>query len=125
MTPEEFIKALKIVVHDTSIKDVVETLEDPPGRRPPEKIKDLSHWFTALSEDDQSKVIEVIRQSVHAALFSSLCVLDGVRAIEPAGEKGVLKLQYCKGDNKTTLNDQNSQDLHDLYQAMTWEEVYK
>jgi hypothetical protein len=82
MSQEEFITAIKTVVHDAAIEDMKETLVQPSGRNPDQKIRELSAWFNNLSESHKMQAMELVRQSVHASIFGILCVLDGVRTIE-------------------------------------------
>ena len=124
MNQDDFIKAVKLVVHDAAINGVVKTLVRPPGRRPHAKLKRLSDWFNTLSDKDKKQVQDIIRQSVHAAVFNSLCVLDGVAAIEPTPEKGELRLDFQKDGKIARLNGSGLELLHDLYQAAVQGEVF-
>jgi hypothetical protein len=59
-----------------------------------------------------------MREAVELAVFSFLCVLDGVSAIEDEPEKGVLTLRYIKRDEDLLLNDPADEFLHDTYNAL-------
>lgn len=124
MNRGEFVKALKLVVHDRSVSDVVQTIENPPGRQPPRRATELARWDSELSDADKRFVREIVLRSVHAATHSLLCVLDGVLAIEDPPEKGTLDLRYRKGRQESPLNGPEGEELHDLYQAEVWQEVY-
>jgi hypothetical protein len=124
MTPQEFIEALKSVVHDSSARAVIDSLESPSGRNPPPKIRQLSEWFCSLSKEDQNNLYQVILLAVHSTLFGTLCVLDGVRAIEDSNDKGAFKLYFEKHGQKILLNDPAIETLHDRYQTSTWDEVF-
>lgn len=125
MTPENFIRALKIAVHDSGIRAVRDTLEHPPGRKPPTSIVELSEWYHSLSDTDKEKLMQVVQHAVHASVFGFLCVLDGVRAIEDTQKKGELELCYVRDGVRTLLNDQGEECLHDIYQGEVYEEVFR
>ncbi len=123
MTPEEFIEAIKHVVHDSAIRHVISSLKQPPGRQPPQHSQALSQWYNGLSESEQQVVTDIVTSAVHATVFDFLCVLDGVIAIESSPKKSQLELNAVKDNRQTRLNDQRK-DLHDIYQALVWEEVF-
>lgn len=124
MNQEDFITAVRMAVHDRAIEGVKAQLTQPPGRKPYEKIKELSVWFNALPESDKVQITEVIRLSVHATIFSMLCVFDGVTAIESTPEKGELRLIFIKDGKHTHLNDPEVEMLHDRYQSQIQVEVF-
>ena len=61
-------------------------LNNPPGRRPSDKLKLRSEWFRKLNDEDQEFVRETIYEAVNAGIFHLLCVIDGVAVIDD--EKG-------------------------------------
>lgn len=123
MNQEEFIAAIKIAVHDSSIRGMNELLSSPPGRRPRPKLKRNSEWFNSLQETERQRVEDIITDSVHFTLFNFLCVLDGVKVIEDTVEKGRLQLYFTKNGEKTLLNSEVGEMLHDLYQSVVQDEV--
>ena len=124
MTPEDFIRALKVVIHDAGIRAVRETLERPSGRTPQRSVVKLFDWYHSLSDADRQKLTEVVQHAVHASIFNFLCVLDGVCAIEDTQKKGELELCYLRDGVRTLLNDPDAEFLHDLYQGEVYEEVF-
>ena len=124
MNKDEFIEAIKVVVHDSAIKGMQTNLASPPGRTPHEKTKEISRWFNSLPEEDKHQVEEIIKQAVHASVFGFLCVLDGVRAIESTSEKGSLELIFNKNGDKNLINDEHGDMLHDIYQSLSYDEVF-
>lgn len=114
MNAHTFIDAIKETVIEDSIKSIKSNLENPPGKKPDNKIVELSQWFNSANANDQSLILKLIRESVEMSIFGFLCVLDGVRAIENSEEKGVLKLFYEDGSQSVLLNDPNNDYLHDL-----------
>lgn len=125
MNKDEFVAAIKVAVHDSAINGMKTNLAFPPGRRPHEKAKGTSSWFNSLPEEDKHQVEEIIKQTVHASVFGFLCVLDGVRAIESTPEKGSLELIFNKNGNKTVINDERGEMLHDIYQSGVYAEIYE
>lgn len=70
------------------IEGVEEGLSDgPPGRKPSPDAVARHMWFRALSTEDQSRVLEVIRECVDSAIFGVLGVLDGVSGGNPVEGK--------------------------------------
>lgn len=59
-------------------------------------------------------VKKVIAESVDMSVFSFLCVLDRVSAIENAGKKGGLVLTFKKNEISTWLNNPDEDYLHDF-----------
>ena len=125
MNQDDFIKGIKVAVHDAAIQAVAKTLAHPPGRRPHAKLKRLSDWFNALPDGDKKALLEIIRQSVHASIFNILCVLDGVVPIESTPVKGELRLTFLKDGRTTKLNGPEMELLHDIYQVMVQQEVFE
>lgn len=114
MTSQEFVNAIKIAVVSDSVKAVDEVLQEPPGRAPAKNLVEMSKWFNDLSPNDRDMVISIVKYAVESTTFGFLCVLDGVRAIEGVGEKGVLELHYKKGNETVWLNNPKDEYLHNL-----------
>lgn len=123
MDADEFIAAIKLAVHDSSIDGTQAMLEHPSGRNPPEKIVQLSQWFNALPESDKNRVREVITLAVHGSIFGLLCVIDGVQVIESSAEKSDFELHQVREGARNIINGNNI-FLHDIYQREVWNEVY-
>jgi hypothetical protein len=124
MSPEDFIRALKIAVHDAGVRAVRETLEHPPGRKPETSVVELSDWYHSLPHSDKEKLMQVVQHAVQASVFNFLCVLDGVSAIEDTQRKGELELYYVRDGVRKLLNDQGDECLHEVYQGEVYEEVF-
>lgn len=116
MDQNEFIDAIKLVVEESSINDIIAILNKPPGRKPSGDLLELSQWYNKLNESDRRFVQRIISKSVFTSIFGFLCVLDGVRAFEN-GDKGELKLYYEKNGSSLLLNNFDSDFLHELYNA--------
>ncbi|WP_263366867.1 hypothetical protein [Edaphobacter bradus] len=118
MTNSEFVNALKVQTSDAAVFGTVANLERPPGRKPRERDVTLSKWYGNLTSSDKAFVNTVIREAAELAVFSFLCVLDGVSAIEDGPEKGDLRLIYTKNGIELLLNGSSQEFLHDSYNAL-------
>ena len=123
MDADEFIAAIKVLVHDSTIGGTQAMLVRPSGRKPPEKIVQLSQWYNALPESDKNRVREVITLAVHGSVFGLLSVIDGVQVIESSVEKSDFELHQVREGTRNIINGNNI-SLHDIYQSEVWNEVY-
>ena len=114
MDSRQFINALRVVVRDGAVSEELNVLKNPPGRRPPENLKENSAWYNTL-DDEQKQIVAAILQDVaNRAVFGVLCVLDGVRVIETDSDKGKLELRYVK-NGSVLLNPPDGEMLHELW----------
>ncbi|GGH04548.1 hypothetical protein FAZ19_05565 [Sphingobacterium alkalisoli] len=118
MKSEEFIKSIKVVVSQGAINDVLESLSDPPGRKPNNELVEISNWYNSLDQEGKSFIKKIVEMGVDTSMFGFLCVLDGVRVIESTIDKGNFELYYAKGKSTTLLNDPQEEYLHDIYNAL-------
>ena len=116
MTPEEFVDALKRDCRDSAVSGCLQTFRAPPGRKPSPELVELSDWYRALSSHDQEKVAAAMHQAADATLFSVLCVIDGLSAIEPCGEKSDFKLSATRGGVESVIAP-GSEFLHDILRS--------
>ncbi|WP_373550642.1 hypothetical protein [Haliscomenobacter sp.] len=114
MRIEDFVQAIKMVVLDQAVSDMIENLEEPPGRIPPHELIELSSFYKGLSHQNQEIIKKILIQTAEITLFGMFCVLDGVRAIENTENKGSLELWYRNGEETFLLNDPEEEFLHDL-----------
>ena len=114
MKSDEFVEVVRAVVLESSVKSVDSLLRQPPGRKPKPELVELAKWFSGLSEEHHTKVIDVARLAAHQAVFGLLAVIDGARAIESSPVKGRLELKYVSQTGSRILNDPNGPQLHDL-----------
>ncbi len=117
MNSEQFVEAIKLYVRDSAVRDTVDTLSKPPGRKPSPRLVNQSKWYNNLSESDKSMVGEVIEEAIDAALFGMLAALDSVRAIDD--RKGTFQLFYVGQEKTVLLNDMEEESLHDIYNHLT------
>lgn len=115
MTPEEFVHAIDVVVRKAAAAGTMEILQKPPGRRPGPDLAELSWWFRGLGPDDRAAVSRVASLASDQATYNFLLVLDGLLAVEPAGEKGSLGLYYEKDDVRVQLNAEDDKQLSFLF----------
>jgi len=116
MTPEYFVDSLRESCRDGAVDDCVALFENPPGRRPPEQLVRLSRWFNTLSQTDREFVIAAMSEAADATLFGVLCIIDGVRFIEPEGEKSEFTLTASRGGVASQLSPSET-FLHDIYRS--------
>lgn len=114
MNNESFVEAIRLLVRDASIDDVLENVADPPGRKPPEKLVKLSEWFNSLDDFGKGMVKSIISESVDMGVFSFLAILDGVRKFDDS-PNSFLKLEYVNESSATLINDPNREYLHDIF----------
>ncbi|MGA2047432.1 MAG: hypothetical protein ABSG96_07055 [Terracidiphilus sp.] len=118
MTVSEFVRALKIQTSDAAVFGTTATLNHPPGRKPSERDIRLSEWYRDLADSDRKSVTAAMSEAAELAVFSFLCVLDGVSAIEGVPEKGELRLIYAQDGKEVLLNDPAHELLHDTYNSL-------
>jgi hypothetical protein len=112
MNAKEFVDLIRLVVSDAAIVDTIAVLNSPPGRKPAQNLLKLSQCYNEQSLDGKAHIDGIIKKSVEEAVFGFFCVLDGVRSIESAGDKGSLSLWH-EGNDVIKLNLDG--DLHDIY----------
>lgn len=119
MIAENFAEAVKLAVIDTNALDLATCYENPPGRKPSQRLLDNSNWYRSLSEQDRSQVVEVMKDASHSAVFGLFCVLDGVRPVEDTVIKGHFKIYHCAASGeRTRIIPTNTNMLHDLLNAI-------
>ena len=118
MNSEEFVKAVKLQTSDAAVDGTIKCLKRPPGRKPAERLLQLSHWYNQLPEKDQEMLKMALREAAEMAVFEFLCVLDGVSVIEDGRHKGELELYFVKSEERTQLNDPAKEELHNLFNAL-------
>ncbi|WP_066074919.1 hypothetical protein [Neobacillus soli] len=119
MDSEYFIEAIVSCVRDTAVDDTLSEMEEPSGRKPRKKDLELSEWYNKQSVSDKEMIKKALYEAVDASLFGIFAVIDGVRPIEGAGNKGVFKLYFDKDGEKKLLNEDSKQYLHDIYNSIT------
>lgn len=114
MNARTFVDVLQQVVGNAAVEDTIGELVAPLGRRPSDRMLQLSGWYRSLSDTDRAMLSEILGMVSHSAMFGFLCVLDGVRAIESRPDKGTLSLTFWRDGSSTLLNDPAAEFLHDI-----------
>lgn len=114
MDSKDFVRVIKKVVRDAAIEDCLEMLEQPPGRRPSQHLRERAEWYKSLNLDERRYLADVVSSAVDGAVFGFLCVLDGVRVVESGDRQGTFELRYVKKE-ATILVGEDLEMLHDLY----------
>lgn len=110
-TRRELVDTLAQIAIDEVVEGEVGIMRDPPGRRPPLDLVARSEWFTALGEDEQSLVVDVMRQAAYGALHRVLVALDGATSLGA----GRLRLTWETDESVVELTHAaNEVALHDL-----------
>lgn len=117
MNRDQFIDALKVETSDSAVYGTLSWLRKPHGRQPARKKVQLSKWFNNLSDLDQRRIEEVVRESAELAVFSFLSLLDGMSFVDDGENKGRLELFYQRGDERLLLNDPQAEYLHDIFNS--------
>jgi len=114
MTPEEFVRNVKLAVFDPAVEGTLRNLRQPPGRQPADALVKASRWFNALPARDQQYVRWTLRVAAYSAVFGLLSALDGARTIDNA--HGEICLTYIGPDGLTVrLNQPEVEELHALW----------
>ena len=123
MNAETFVHAIKATVHDSAVDDVIESVTQPSGRKPPASDLQLSAWYNGLEESDKANVRAMVLHGVHSALFGIFAVLDGARVIEDTPEKSDFLIIQRRNGMDQVISDP-AEPFHDLYQAEVWADVF-
>lgn len=114
MDSKDFIRAIKKVVRDAATEDCLKMLEQPPGRRPSQHLRERAEWYKSLNLDERRYLAEIVSSAADGAVFGFLCVLDGVRVVESGSEQGTFELRYVNKEATILVSD-DVEMLHDLY----------
>lgn len=120
MTPDEFAAATKLRAFDPAVSGVLKHIRDgAPGRGSHPRADAMSAWFNGLTVNDQAMVAEVARDAAHAAIFHTLCILDGVSVIDDPPHGGLV-LTAVRADGKSSViaSGQSVVELHDEFNAL-------
>lgn len=104
MSPEEFVKLVKLVVRDSAARGVKSLITEPPGRKPAEKLVTMSNWYAGLVDADRAKVDEVAEMGADLATYNFLLILDGLLRIDEGESPGCLRLSYDRNGERYHLN---------------------
>lgn len=111
MNREEFVKKIISKVRESAIYAMETNLYKPAGRKPDERLLEMSRWYNNLEENDRITLKKILIDSIDEAIFGFFCVLDGVRDMELGGD---LELAY-KSKQENKIINKGDIDLHDIY----------
>lgn len=111
MTKETFIDKLKNAVIPLATTGLLAAIENPSGRKPDEKILQLSEWLNSLSDTDKANVTKLVEESVIECLFGVCAVLDGVRVVDKDTDRFEISQINYEGKKEPLLGEI---DYHDL-----------
>jgi len=124
MTPEEFVKALKLIIVDNGLKSNIEYFtHDAADNWKPKKIGPIYEWYHLLKSHEKEFVNYIIKESLSSALFNIFSILDHMHFIEDKGPKGEFKLYFEKNDKTILLNDPNQPSLTNLFKDIIHPEM--
>jgi hypothetical protein len=121
---EGFVELVVDHVRDPAVLDAVENFTNPPGRSPSPELIEMSQWFRGLAEHDRRQVIRAMAEAVDNGLFGVMCLLDGVRSVNP--RPGILQRlevhAVLEDGRRRQLNvEGDGEELHDLYRFSSLE----
>lgn len=113
-TEEDFVDSIYEAVYMQSVRDVVQNLIRPPGRKPEKALMEMSEWFLNLPHKDREMAVRVMCEVADSAVFGFLCVLDGVRPITDGFSRQPVVTIVGEGEEVVVSPDK---DLHDYFRA--------
>ena len=122
MDAEQFIARIVRHVAQPTVESVLKNIADPPERVPSDGSLLKARWYARLENGDRGLLRATVQESVFAALFDFLCVLDHVAFIESSPARGQFELYYVKEGQRVLLNDFGRCCLHDGFKAI-WDET--
>jgi len=115
MNSQQFVDALKRLAADSGAEGVLSQWEAPSGRSPGLVALERAKWFNDLSENDRKMVNALAYDAAHATLFGVLCILDGVRRIDPSDEAHFELVRIEQGLAQVLASSSlDAEILHDL-----------
>jgi hypothetical protein len=113
---KEFCDRLHRMI-DASLRDLPQTLLDPPGRRPQSIDVERAKWLKSLSAADRALVFDALKHVGHLAVFRVLCVLDGSGSIKSSQDEFLrFELMAVTDDgSKAVLSHGDDGALHEMY----------
>jgi hypothetical protein len=125
-----FLNRLIVRAYQGVVEDMLLMLQIDPGKLPPPELLAAHQWFQTLDEQGQENIRVIVRESVEAAVFGCLAVLDGVTGGYPLKDQlsdFALYLQTYEDEQalksnspqvKVRFNEGKDEALHDIFQGM-------
>lgn len=111
MTPTDFVRLVKDSAIDGVCESVLDTLIKPPGRRPQQRLVEMSEWYGGLSATDRQILRSIIHYAAHLAIFDLFVILDGNNV--GADSMGVFELSVVSGRERFCITG-DDKELHEL-----------
>lgn len=99
---------------------ILKYAEHPVGRGVSAERKARASWIATLDDDRRRWLHQLVEEGAHSGVFGVLCVLDHVRFLEDAEEKGSFTLIYTSPSGaQTQINPEEGEMLHDLFNGFS------
>jgi hypothetical protein len=120
LTAQRFVELVIDHVRVPAVEGSAAIMKEPPERAPRPDLVELSRWFNDLPESDQAFVVRAMTMAADNSLFGILCMLDGVRSVNP--RPGVLQslvLHAELEDGRSRQLNIEGDELHGIYTWLT------
>jgi hypothetical protein len=105
------------------VEDLMSIYEKPPGRKPHQKLLEISKFYHSLSkEEDKEAFKKALDDAACTSIFGILCILDHVRFLEDTEEKTTFELYAVKEEKRILLNEFEDEPLHDMFNGLVMED---
>lgn len=104
---DNFVSLIKEAVEVGAKDDIIENLNEAPGRKPDPEFLKNSEWYLSLNEEGKERLKSIVSDSISEAIFGFFSVLDGVCSISESGKVNNLKLYHVENSKNILLNDQS------------------
>jgi hypothetical protein len=115
----QFVSLVGSAVRNPALQGTFDTLQLPPGRKPAADLLQLAQWFRGLPEADRQMTARLLAHAVDSALFGVMCLLDGVRSVNPrpgVSQRLWLHAELEHGRRRLLNNPTGANpELHDRY----------
>jgi hypothetical protein len=76
------------------------------------KVQQLrADWFNRFTQDEQRLMTDILEECAELVLLNFFCLIDGVGG----SYGGVFEIVAVDGDERTVVNPENTEMLHDLF----------
>jgi hypothetical protein len=138
MNSREFIRSVKKYAADDVVAMMLRELTNPRVFPPPEPdggtypwISDWiskgelrahrkADWFATLDSEGKQVLQDLLQECSEACLFQTFAYIDGVGG----NYNGVFEITAVAGENRTVLNPENTEMLHDLLSEVCEEDRF-
>jgi hypothetical protein len=118
MEPDSFVRALGTIVLDGTVPGLLQHIREPPGRKPPDWLVELSAWMNSLDDEAQTILVKIVEMAAVEGAGSLLAVLDGSMSFDESRPPGELELSYVRQGERKWLNDYDALSLEDSFTSL-------